>query len=105
MIIALFCSFSKRRSAVKMTGTKKNEKLTGDELAARINSRLDSQQSLGDRDIGRIRVAAGLKNENCRQALFRTYLVLRAKDKKNRAEEMMLLFLVENNYHKFLENE
>lgn len=86
-----------------MTETGNKEKLTGDELAARINQKLDTKANLGERDLKRIQVAAGLKNHNCRQVLFRTYLVLRCKAKKNRAEEVIYRLLLEKNYHKFLE--
>jgi hypothetical protein len=118
--VSLF--ISKGREFLKMTDSAKKERFDGDELAARINSKLDRMAevveecpekgtkrvrpriNLGDRDLARIRVAAGLANENCRQALFRTYLVLRYKNKKSRAEELILRLLLEKKMHKFLEN-
>ena len=93
-----------------MTNSVKKKSLTGDELAARINQKLDTMSSysankgnLGARDLARIQVAAGLNNENCRQALFRAYLVLRCKNKKSRVEEFVWRFLLEKKMHRFLE--
>jgi hypothetical protein len=95
-----------------MTNSVKKESLTGDELAARINQKLDTMPStslkmgnLGAKDLARIQAAAGLNNENCRQALFRTYLVLRRKNKKNRAEELVWRLLIGKNIHNYLQQQ